>query len=155
MIAAPSSCIVTWSGLSAVPTSDTVTWRWIVTSPVSSSTDASIAVQLNSKNAGRAAERVVRVGLLARLAEARDLAAEPAQAGYQHLADRNGLAAGQPDDAAVHDDLGLRDPVEPRRHRAELALDLAARGEHGVAHQDGRARRPTSAGRTARRRCRP
>ena len=50
----------TWSGLSALPTSETVTWRATTMSPVSRSTSASTAVQLNSKNAARPAERVVR-----------------------------------------------------------------------------------------------
>ena len=36
---------------------------------------------------GRAAERVVRLGLLAHLAEADDLAAEPAEPADQHVAD--------------------------------------------------------------------
>ena len=83
----------------ALPTSDTVTWRTMVTSPVPSSTSASMAVQLNSKKAGAPLERMVGLGLLAALAVADQLAAEAAEAGLEDLQDRQ-LAVGQPDHAA-------------------------------------------------------
>ena len=87
MIAAPSSWPRTWIGLRALPTSETVTWRAIVDvagRPVDLDLDGG-AVEL--EEGGRATEGMVRVGLLAHLADADDLAAEPAQPADQDVAE--------------------------------------------------------------------
>ena len=54
------------------------------------------------------------------------------------VADRQ-LAIADADLAALDDDVRLVDALEPRGHRPQLRLDVAAGGEDRVAHQHGRA----------------
>ena len=93
MIAAPSSWPRTWIGLRALPTSDTVTWR-VDDDVACRSIDLDLdggAVELEER--GRAAERMIRVGFLAHLADADDLAAEPAEPPDQDIPERPDLLA--------------------------------------------------------------
>ena len=92
------------------------------------------AVELEERRA--AAQRMVRIRILAHLAVPDQLAAEQAQTWRENVDDGD-LAAGQAHDAALDDDLGLIEPVEPGRHRAELGLDATTGEQDGVAHQDG------------------
>ena len=80
---------------------------------------------------------MLRLGLLAHLAEADDLAAEPAEPADQHVADGQDPLA-DADLAAIDDDRGLVDRLEPRGHRPELRLDVAAGEQDRVAHEHGR-----------------
>ena len=93
------------------------------------------AVELEER--GGPAERMVRLRLLAHLADADDLAAERRQPADQDVADRQDAVA-DPDLAAVDDDLGLVDRLEPGGHRPDLGLDRPAAVEDRRAHQDRR-----------------
>ena len=97
------------------------------------------AVELEER--GRPAERVIRLGLLAHLADADDLAAERREPADEHVPDGQDALA-DPDLAAVHGDRRLIDAFESGRHRPQLRLDLAAAVEHRRPHQHrGAARR--------------
>src|SRR4029079_18068009 len=81
----------------------------------------------------RPAERVVGLRLLARLADADDLAAQPAETAGEHVAN-GGLRLADPALALFDEHLALLDPFEARRHRPDLRLDVAARREDGIPH---------------------
>ena len=134
-MAAPSSCIRTWSGLSALPTSDTVTWRTSVTSPVPSSTSASMAVQLNSKKAGAPASgwsgsASLRISPL-------PVSSPPSRPRPRVSTSRTDSSRSGRWTTPRSTDLRLVQAVKAGGHRRELGLDRAARLQHRVAHQDG------------------
>jgi hypothetical protein len=77
---------------------------------------------------------MVGLGVLAHLADAEDLAAEPSEASLDDVADRQRAV---PDAHLAPCDCDLRfvERLEPRRHRSDLRLDVLARAEHGIAHE--------------------
>ena len=94
------------------------------------------AVELEER--GAPAERVAGLGLLARLPDPDELAAEPPEARLS--TSRMGmLATGSRTTPWSTTIAASSNAVEPGGHRAQLRLDVAAGGEHGVAHEDRRA----------------
>ncbi len=83
---------------------------------------------------------MIRIGLLAHLADPDDLATETAEPAHEDVAERPDPLA-DPDLALVDDDPGLIDALEARRHHPDLRLDVAAGVEDGIPHEHGRARR--------------
>ena len=131
MTAAPSSWPRTCIGLSALPTSDTVTCRAIddvAGLPVDLDLDGR-AVELVERR--RPAERVVRLGLLAHLADADDLAAEPPEAADRATSRIGSTRSPMRTSPRRHVDRALVDRLEPRRHRPDLRLDVPAGAQDG------------------------
>jgi len=81
------------------------------------------AVEL--EECGRSAEGMVRLGLFARLAVAGQLSTQAAQAGLQHLQDRQ-LPVGSLMAPRSTGDVRFGDTMEPGGHRPELRLDRPA-----------------------------